>query len=81
MIPLCLPKNSIHPQKNQLIGKRATVVGWGTTYYGGKESTNQRQADLPIWRNDDCDKAYFQPINENFLCAGYSDGGVDACQV
>ncbi|KAL5275182.1 CLIPD3 family protein [Megaselia abdita] len=80
VIPLCLPKNSLYPQKNQLIGKRATVVGWGTTYYGGKESTNQRQADLPIWRNDDCDKAYFQPINENFLCAGYSDGGVDACQ-
>lgn len=26
----------------------------GTTYYGGKESTIQRKAELPIWRNEDC---------------------------
>lgn len=67
--------------RDRLAGRRATVVGWGTTYYGGKESTRQRQALLPVWRNSDCDRAYFQPITENFVCAGYSEGGVDACQV
>uniref|UniRef100_A0A1A9VDF7 Peptidase S1 domain-containing protein n=1 Tax=Glossina austeni TaxID=7395 RepID=A0A1A9VDF7_GLOAU len=80
VIPVCLPKDGRVPQNERLPGRRATVVGWGTTYYGGKESTSQRQAELPIWRNDDCDRSYFQPINENFICAGYSDGGVDACQ-
>ena len=81
VIPVCLPKVGRMPPKERLPGRRATVVGWGTTYYGGKESTSQRQAELPIWRNEDCDRSYFQPINENFICAGYSDGGVDACQV
>ncbi|KAH8273185.1 hypothetical protein KR018_011464, partial [Drosophila ironensis] len=80
VIPVCLPKGIRMPPKDRLPGRRATVVGWGTTYYGGKESTSQRQAELPIWRNEDCDRSYFQPINENFVCAGYSDGGVDACQ-
>lgn len=49
-------------------------------FLGGKESTVQRQAVLPVWRNDDCNQAYFQPITSNFLCAGYSQGGKDACQ-
>lgn len=48
---------------------------------GGKESTVQRQVDLPVWNNNDCDRTYFQPINEDFICAGLKEGGKDACQV
>ncbi|EEB10262.1 trypsin, putative [Pediculus humanus corporis] len=77
VIPLCLPERY---RSDNFVGNRPTVVGWGTTYYGGKESTTQRQAELPVWRNEDCDRAYFQPIDENFICAGYADGGKDACQ-
>lgn len=79
VIPLCLPPRQLRSES--FAGRKTTVVGWGTTYYGGKESTVQRQALLPIWRNEDCDEAYFQPITKNFICAGYSQGGVDACQV
>ncbi|KAK9889118.1 hypothetical protein WA026_004389 [Henosepilachna vigintioctopunctata] len=78
VIPLCLPPPSA--LRENFAGKRTTVVGWGTTYYGGKESTVQRQAILPVWRNEDCNEAYFQPITSNFICAGYSEGGTDACQ-
>ncbi|KAL0102967.1 hypothetical protein PUN28_018341 [Cardiocondyla obscurior] len=76
VIPICLPQTRGKP----FAGARPTVVGWGTTYYGGKESTVQRQAVLPVWRNEDCNAAYFQPITSKFLCAGYSQGGKDACQ-
>lgn len=77
-IPLCLPSVSLKAEK--FIGQKPTVVGWGTTYYGGKESTVQRQVELPVWKNEDCDKTYFQPITENFICAGLKEGGKDACQ-
>ncbi|PSN41985.1 hypothetical protein C0J52_10527 [Blattella germanica] len=78
VIPLCLPPaRSI---SETFVGQKPTVVGWGTTYYGGKESTVQRQAQLPVWRNDDCDRTYFQPITSSFICAGYTEGGKDACQ-
>ncbi|KAM3958907.1 LOW QUALITY PROTEIN: proclotting enzyme [Aphomia sociella] len=77
VIPICLPTGDLARQ--QFDGAIATVVGWGTTRYGG-ESTKQLEAKLPVWRNEDCDRAYFQPITDTFLCAGYARGGVDACQ-
>ncbi|XP_071451829.1 transmembrane protease serine 9-like [Hetaerina americana] len=76
--PICLP--SARFRDETFVGERPTVVGWGTTYYGGKESTIQRQVDLPVWRNEDCNRAYFQPITGAFICAGLSEGGKDACQ-
>ncbi|XP_065331420.1 proclotting enzyme-like [Cloeon dipterum] len=75
---ICLPPPAL--RSDTFVGQRPTVVGWGTTYYGGKESTVQRQVDLPVWRNEDCDSSYFQPITSSFICAGYSEGGKDACQ-
>ncbi|KAJ9597239.1 hypothetical protein L9F63_011913, partial [Diploptera punctata] len=78
VIPLCLPPTSA--RSDTFVGQKPTVVGWGTTYYGGKESTIQRQTELPVWRNDDCDRTYFQPITSSFICAGYTEGGKDACQ-
>ncbi|XP_025422745.1 proclotting enzyme-like isoform X2 [Sipha flava] len=78
VIPLCLPPKT--SKSDTFVGQSPTVVGWGTTYYGGKESTVQRQVDLPVWNNNDCDRTYFQPINEDFICAGLKEGGKDACQ-
>jgi len=76
--PICLPTGHFSDQlfTNQL----PTALGWGTTYYDGQEVPRLRGVPLPVWTNEDCDKAYFQPITEVFLCAGYADGGRDACQ-
>ena len=79
VIPICLPRGDLARQLFD--GSVATVVGWGTTRYGGGESSRQLEAKLPVWRNEDCDRAYFQPITDTFLCAGYPRGGIDACQV
>ncbi|KAG8229092.1 hypothetical protein J437_LFUL009561 [Ladona fulva] len=76
--PICLP--SERSRDETFTGQRPTVVGWGTTYYGGKESTVQRQVELPVWRNEECNRSYYQPITSAFICAGLSEGGKDACQ-
>ncbi|XP_038221233.1 proclotting enzyme-like isoform X2 [Zerene cesonia] len=78
VIPICLPHGEL--ARKHFDGSVATVVGWGTTRYGGGESSKQLEAKLPVWRNEECDRAYFQPITDTFLCAGYARGGVDACQ-
>ncbi|CAG0919163.1 unnamed protein product [Notodromas monacha] len=76
--PICLPTSNM--LVDDFVGQTPSVVGWGSTYYGGQEATHLRDIELPVWKNADCDKAYFQPIGNNFLCAGFADGGKDACQ-
>lgn len=48
---------------------------------GGHESAVLREVQVPVWKNSDCDDAYTQPITNAFICAGFTEGGRDACQV
>jgi len=80
VIPVCLPEPYEAKPLDALVGRSAHVIGWGVTVYGGEESPQLRSADLPVWEQQQCDNAYFQPIREMFLCAGYADGRKDACQ-
>ena len=73
--PICLP---LQEDKKDLKGYVSTVLGFGTLFYGGPSSGSLQQVSLPIWSNEQCNKRYFQPINDGFLCAGFLDGGKDA---
>ncbi|GFW93919.1 clotting factor B [Trichonephila clavipes] len=75
--PVCLPSSQ---SSKSMVGSMATVVGWGAMNYGTRGTGSMHQVSMPIWSNTDCDARYYQPITKNFICAGYNEGGKDACQ-
>lgn len=77
--PVCLPSPGL--VNDTFVDYLPTVVGWGKTSYQGSNSRILQQVQVPVWSNKDCDKQYFQSITDNFICAGYPQGGKDSCQV
>ena len=60
----------------------ATVIGWGALSEDSEEgvlSYELQQVQLPIVSEEECTNSMGRMINENLLCAGYSEGGKDAC--
>jgi hypothetical protein len=60
-------------------GTTATIIGWGTTSYGGAGSGVLLEAEVPMTSDDECDDAHgaaFDPTT--MVCAG--DGIHDTCQ-
>ncbi len=61
-------------------GRLATVIGWGSTDPRGDSSTRWlMQAEVPITSQDTCERAFPGEIDQTMLCAGYTQGGKDAC--
>ena len=77
--PVCLPADS--QRTETFVGSSPVLTGWGVTSYGGQHSHILQEVAVPVWRNADCDAAYYQSITDVFLCAGYQAGGKDGCQV
>ncbi|KAL3276634.1 hypothetical protein HHI36_012006 [Cryptolaemus montrouzieri] len=62
------------------IGSMATVTGWGTTEsHGTAFSPQLRKVDIPILSDEKCKSAYGDEITVNMFCAGFLEGGGDAC--
>lgn len=78
--PICLPPDNI-----DLLGRNATVTGWGRLNEGGTLPTILQEVRVPIVSNDKCKDMFLSAgrpeyIPDIFLCAGYEEGGRDSCQ-
>ncbi|XP_026480932.1 trypsin-3-like [Ctenocephalides felis] len=64
-----------------LDGAMLTVTGWGSRTTGGDITTELRSVNVPYINKEKCDEYYSTSngITDNMICAGYPDGGMDAC--
>lgn len=74
------------PAQSQYIaeGTRAVVSGWGALTEGGSSPLQLQAVGVPVVSNERCNAAYAAlgwGVTESMLCAGYDEGGRDACQV
>ncbi|CAH1802993.1 unnamed protein product, partial [Owenia fusiformis] len=61
-------------------GTKCMVTGWGDTLGTGDPDT-LNEIEVPLYDNAVCndDDHYDGPITDRMLCAGYEEGGLDAC--
>lgn len=69
--------------ENVLDGALLRVSGYGATQVPTEDQTLLRAVTVPKISNERCIEKYieyqFFPINDNMLCAGFVEGGQDAC--
>ncbi|GBL72287.1 Serine proteinase stubble [Araneus ventricosus] len=78
--PICLP-----PIEESLVGKNATVTGWGRLSEGGILPSILQEVQVPIISNEKCKNMFLaagrhEYIPDIFMCAGFEEGGRDSCQ-
>ncbi len=62
-----------------MAGTVSTVTGWGALSEIGTSPDILQEVQVPIVAHEDCNTAYWGGITDNMLCAGYVEGGKDAC--
>lgn len=77
--PACLPdaKHDFYD------GAMTMVAGWGRIGETLPTSSVLRSVVLPVWSQNQCELSEYgrDRITNNMLCAGFHDGGYDACKV
>jgi len=77
--PICLPPTNV--SHDQFDGRNATVAGWGYTTPSGPNSKVLNKISVPIYSEKQCqnETIYRDKILPSMICAGYQEGGRDAC--
>jgi secreted trypsin-like serine protease len=57
-----------------------TIAGWGRTTEGGSASNALLKAQVPYINDGQCKQSYPTLINNEEICAGLPQGGIDTCQ-
>lgn len=81
MAPVQLADGKMNNANPLMSAQQAMVVGWGVTEEGAGADILQR-AQVPMVSKRICQKFYADygiTLEETMLCAGYEEGGVDAC--
>ncbi|XP_045686186.1 coagulation factor XII isoform X2 [Phyllostomus hastatus] len=79
--PVCLPSSAGNPAETEAV--LCEVAGWGHQFEGAEEYASfLQEAQVPLIPPESCSSpsmhgAAFVP---GMLCAGFPEGGVDACQ-
>ena len=75
---ICLPSDLV----NFPNGKKCYIAGWGKTRWNGAKPDSLREAVVELVPRATCNapQSYNGKIHQRALCAGYAEGGVDACQ-
>ncbi|XP_045142839.1 plasma kallikrein isoform X2 [Echinops telfairi] len=75
--PICLPsKDDIYT-----FYTNCWITGWGFTKEQGEIQSILQKAKIPLVSNEECQTRYRDyEITKQMICAGYKEGGTDACK-
>ncbi|XP_054422116.1 plasma kallikrein [Pteronotus mesoamericanus] len=75
--PICLPSK----EDTNMIYTNCWVTGWGFTKEKGEIQNILQKVKIPLITNEECQKRYRDyEITKQMICAGYKEGGKDACK-
>uniref|UniRef100_G1PSR3 Plasma kallikrein n=1 Tax=Myotis lucifugus TaxID=59463 RepID=G1PSR3_MYOLU len=75
--PICLPAK----HDTNTIYTNCWITGWGYTKERGEVQNILQKANIPLVTNEECQKRYRDyEITKKMICAGYKEGGKDACK-
>ncbi|XP_071546091.1 trypsin-1-like isoform X2 [Panulirus ornatus] len=68
------------PLAPQRASGQCLVSGWGAVQENGDVVDTPQKLEVPIWSEESCRRSYsVEAIHESMMCAGYEEGGKDAC--